>query len=118
MKRQSRTHFEKAFDISVKLLDTEAKRDKATLPGLKATHARTARKLEAKLEALTSRDRPITKLLAEYLRQHGELTTIADFIAWAEQHGRLPYWEEPKIRAQLHKHFGARGERGRKPNKT
>jgi hypothetical protein len=117
MKRQSRTHFEKAFEISGELLDTEVKRDKATHSGLKATHAKTVANLDAKLKHLAERDGLLTKLLAEYLDQHGDLKTIADFITWAKQQGRLPYWEEPKIRAQLHKHFEVRGERGRKPNK-
>ncbi len=69
----------------------------------------------AKLERLAERDHDLTGLLAEYQREHGEITSVADFIVWIKDQGALPMIEERAIRSRLERDYGVVGERGRKP---
>jgi hypothetical protein len=115
-KRQTPTHFERAFDATRKLLEAEAKLADAA-PGRRGRLNKKVGGETAKLERLTERDRETTKLLAEYLRQHGGLTNIADFIRWSKKQRKLTMIEERAVRTRLQKEYGARGEPGRKPNK-
>ncbi len=114
--RKAPTHFDKAFDASCKLFEAEAKLADAP-PGRRGRLNKRVRGETTKLERLTERDRETTRLLAEYLRQHGEMTNISDFIKWSKNQRALTMVEERAVRIRLQKQYGARGEPGRKPNK-
>ena len=140
-RRKGSEHFDKAFGASAKLLDAE-ERLKAEESGdelalSSATQndlTRTARKESARLKSLAARDGELTRLLAEYSRQHGReiprrknrmrLRSYAHFIKWGidwcdKQRdeilmAKLTDLDPRTVQDRLQSQFQARGKPGRK----
>jgi hypothetical protein len=112
-------HYGKAFEASCKLLEAEAKLSgDATSSGTRRRLNKTVREETAKLESLTARDRDMTRLLAQYLRQHGGemqsyMQSYMHFIEWCNDQGKLTDLDERTIQYRLQNQYCARGKRGR-----
>lgn len=112
-------HYGKAFEASRKLLEAESR---LTDGGLSSSTRRrlgtTIDKQSAKLERLAERDREMTVLISEYLRDHdGKTGTYSDFHDWCAARGKLNDLDLRTIQYRLQKQYSAWGERGR-PTKT
>jgi hypothetical protein len=123
------THYGKAFEASCKLLEAEARlaNDKLFSSFWKRL-TNTVRDETIKLERLTERDREMTRLLAQYLSEHGgEMRSYRHFIdwgvEWCTKRGvltlltELTELDERTIQYRLQNQYGAQGRPGRKPSK-
>jgi hypothetical protein len=107
------THFDKAFAAACTLFAAEEQR--AVTPfGKRDELSRTIRAETAKLERLTERDREMTQLLTNYLRQHGgAMRSYQDFADWCAGQGKLTGIDLRTIQYWLQRQYGARGEPGK-----
>jgi hypothetical protein len=138
------THFGKAFEASCKLVEAESRlADNAISSLTRKRLNKTVRDETAKLENLTERDHEMTRLLAQYFRQHpGEMKSYKDFIDWcadtlikldkrnercelnkAELNelaalAALTELDERTIQYRLQNQYSARGKRGRPRKNT
>jgi hypothetical protein len=106
-------HFDKAFAAACTLLAAEEER--AVTPfGKRDELSRTIRAATAKLKRLTERDREMTPLLTNYLRQHGgAMRSYQHFHDWCADQGKLTEIDLRTIQYWLQRQYGARGEPGK-----
>ncbi len=136
---EDKTHYGKAFEASCNLRKAEARlANEALSLATRRQLENTVRDEADKLKSLTERDREMTRVLSEYLHQHGgKMRSYEHFFGWCTdvlddldkrgERGRLSYAERETLAAlsrlteldvrtiqyRLQNQYGARGKPGR-----